>query len=90
MDDFHCWYGVFTTYNRTWFLRRANDDQFFIRTPVSSEARSTASEVSLTECILFIALKAMDQKEYFYPKRVGLALVKRKDIYRAFAEGANE
>lgn len=80
MDDLHCSYGVFTTYNSTWFVRRIDDGTFEVTEPIKASMFSAPSStskvprISVKECFYFIAKMALSEKSV-YPNRVGKKLV---------------
>ncbi|RAK74668.1 uncharacterized protein BO72DRAFT_479362 [Aspergillus fijiensis CBS 313.89] len=77
MDDHHDRYGFRTIYERTWFVKRVSDSTFAMSPPISSKARSSATEVSLRECFLAFAIRAADPSGSRYDQRAGLDLVER-------------
>lgn len=75
MDDARCAFGVFSTYNKTYFLKRENDNTFKASAPVMATDVTSASVSSLRECIFFLALQAANAASTFWTKRSGLELV---------------
>lgn len=58
MDDTGCAFGVFTTYNKTWILRRISNNAFKASAPVMAGDISSASVVLLREFIFHLSLLA--------------------------------
>lgn len=75
MDDFNCRYSFFTTYNRTWFLQRRDDDSFRYAGPVLASTDSSAETVPVRECLLYLAFLTKDHDDAFYQGRADLKLV---------------
>ncbi|RAH45244.1 uncharacterized protein BO95DRAFT_464057 [Aspergillus brunneoviolaceus CBS 621.78] len=86
MDDHCVRYGFLTIYDRTWFVKRVNDNEFAISPPIHSKARSSATEVSKRECFLAFALRASDAAGSKYSRRSGLILTRRGRRQRALPE----
>ncbi|RAK97940.1 uncharacterized protein BO80DRAFT_362685 [Aspergillus ibericus CBS 121593] len=75
MDDHHTRYGIFTVYEYTWFVKRIDNLQFAMSQPISARAQSSATSVSLRECIFATVLRGLDDKDNFFPVRYGSKLV---------------
>ncbi|OJJ77949.1 hypothetical protein ASPBRDRAFT_191213 [Aspergillus brasiliensis CBS 101740] len=74
MDDHFCRFGFYTIYENTWFVKRVDDTHFAVSEAISSSAKSTASDVSLRECLLATAIRAADKKGSYYGVRYGKKL----------------
>ena len=75
MDDCYARYGFLTTYERTWFVKRIEDNKFALSPPVSHKTQSSATDVSLRECFLATALRAANAEDSRYTKKSGSHLV---------------
>lgn len=69
MDDSYVRYGFLTIYERTWFLKRINNNHFLLSPLISAKAQSSSSDISLRECFLATALRAANFENSRYSKR---------------------
>ncbi|KAG2419364.1 hypothetical protein HFD88_004160 [Aspergillus terreus] len=78
MDLHRCRYGLFSTYNETWFLRR-RDDGYHVEASqaVHWGAYATPRGVSARECFAFLALMAIDEGEARLPFAYGAELTRK-------------
>lgn len=82
MDDHRCRYGYFTTYMRTWFLKRVSDRKFLVSKAIHAGAKASEDTVSLRKCFLYFGylakVKDGEGDSVIYEKRIGDKLVSQR------------